>query len=158
MSSRVVIAQSTAASAAAHPEVIAGCYRLDVGPWSRESTLGPPAPTVIVRLDTLSRRPELPEYLAAERVEPAEFVPPGDVRAQWRRPAAWRIVGADSVEIIAWSTGTEAESFHGRRVGSVLRGVMRRTSDAIPVDPVTRRIVWEGWPWAVASAVPVRCP
>jgi hypothetical protein len=86
------------------------------------------------------------------------FARPGDVRLQWQRPAHWRRVSADSVVIVAWSTGTEAEVFYGRWASGSLRGVLRRTSDAIPVDPLTKRVLWDVWPWAKASLVPERCP
>jgi hypothetical protein len=77
---------------------------------------------------------------------------------RWRRPAMWQRVGRDSVVIFAWSTGTEAEAFYGRLAGRSLHGVVRRTSDAIPVDPVTKQIQWDVWPWAAASLVRVPCP
>lgn len=135
-----------------------GCYRLTLGPWSKASALGPARPTAVVRLDTLPRQPGQPDHLLAERVEPTEFVPPGDPREQWRRPARWRRVGADSVEIYMWSTTTENETFYGRRDGTALRGVVRRTNDQIPIDPVTREVQHDWWPWAAASVVPVPCP
>lgn len=135
-----------------------GCYRLTLGPWSTASRLGPATPTAVVRLDTVARRPGAPGDLVAERVEPAGFAPPGDWRLRWQQPAVWRRVGADSVVIIAWSTGTEAEAFYGRWAAGSLQGVMRRTSDAIPVDPKTKQIQWDAWPWARASAIRVPCP
>ena len=137
---------------------IVGCYRISLGPWSLESHLGPAHPTTVVRLDTIPRRPGLPGELVAERVEPTEFALPGDFRAQWKRPAHWRRVGTDSVQIISWSTGTEGEAFYGHWDGATLQGVVRRTSDAVPIDPVTRQIQWNAWPYAAASAVPAPCP
>jgi hypothetical protein len=77
---------------------------------------------------------------------------------RWRRPARWHRVGADSVVIVAWSTGTEAEVFYGRGAGGSLHGVLRRTSDAIPFDPRTNRIQWDMWPWASASLIRIPCP
>jgi hypothetical protein len=77
---------------------------------------------------------------------------------RWRRPARWHRVGADSVVIVAWSTGTEAEVFYGRGAGGSLHGVLRRTSDAIPVDPRTNGIQWDMWPWASASLIRIPCP
>jgi hypothetical protein len=138
--------------------VVVGCYRLSLGPWSSASGLGPARPTTVFRLDTVPRRPGVPGDLVAERIEPAEFALPGDVRARFQQPARWRREGGDSVVIIPWLTGTEAEAFYGRWAGGSLHGVIRRTSDAIPVDPLTRRIQWDAWPWATASAVPVPCP
>jgi hypothetical protein len=91
-------------------------------------------------------------------VEPAEFAPPGDPRLRWRHPAHWRRVGPDSVVVVAWSTGTEAEVFYGRGTDSALHGVMRRVSDAIPLDPVAKQIQWDAWPWATASLTRVSCP
>jgi hypothetical protein len=135
-----------------------GCYRLTLGPWSMAPRIGPDQPTAVVRLDTIARTPPVPGDLVAERIEPAEFAPPGDSRLRWRHPASWRRVGADSVVIVAWSTGTEAEVFYGRWARGSLKGVVRRTSDAIPVDPVTKQIQWNAWPWAAASAIKVACP
>jgi len=135
-----------------------GCYRLTLGSWSRASRLGPAEPTAVVRLDTIARKRGVPGDLVAERIDPAVFGPPGDLRLRWQQPARWRHFGADSVVIVTWSTGTEAEKFFGRRVGRSLKGVVRRTSDAIPVDPLTRKIQWNSWPWADAVAVPVSCP
>jgi hypothetical protein len=139
-------------------KVAAGCYHLTLGPWSKKSRLGPDQPTAIIRLDTIKRTPGARSELAAERIEPAEVALPGDPRLQWQRPASWHRVGRDSVVIVAWSTGTEAEIFYGRWMGDSLHGVVRRTSDAIPVDPLTRRIQWDVWPWATASLVGVPCP
>ncbi len=138
--------------------VVVGCYRLTLGPWSSASGLGPARPTTVFRLDTVPRRLGVPGDLVAERIAPAEFALPGDVRTRFQRPALWRREGGDSVVIIPWLTGTEAEAFYGRSDRGTLRGVVRRTSDAIPVDPLTRRIQWDAWPWAAASAVPVDCP
>jgi hypothetical protein len=138
--------------------LLAGCYRLTLGPWSRASGLGPSKPTAVVRLDTIAPNPGVPGDLVAERIEPAEFAPPGDWRLRWQHPARWRRVGVDSVVIVAWSTGTEAEVFYGRWARGSLHGVVRRTSDAIPVDRQTKQIQWDVWPWANASAVSVPCP
>jgi hypothetical protein len=136
----------------------AGCYHLTLGPWSKKSRLGPDQPTAIIRLDTIRRWPGNRRDLAAERIEPAEFAPPGDPRLQWRRPSSWHRVGADSVVIVAWSTATEAEVFYGRWTGGSLHGVVRRTSDGIPIDRLTKRIQWDVWPWATASLIRVPCP
>ena len=152
-------AACAAQSAKAHQfGVVPGCYRLTLGAWSKGSNLGPSSSTTVVRLDTVARRPGGPGDLVAERVEPAEFALPGDVRAQWQRPARWRRETGDSVAIIMWSTGTEAEAFLGQWKSCKLSGVVRRTNDAIPVDPVTRMIQWDAWPWAFASGVSVPCP
>jgi hypothetical protein len=137
--------------------VIAGCYRFTLGPWSKASRLGPGQPTAVVRLDTIAPRRRIPGDLVAERIEPAEFAPPGDPRLRWQHPAVWRREGADSVEIVAWSTSTEAEVFYGRWAAGSLQGVVRRTSDAVPVDPKTKQIQWDVWPWAAASAVKIPC-
>jgi len=137
--------------------VLPGCYRLTLGPWSRESNLGPSSPTTVVRLDTVARRPGSRGDLVAERIEPTQFALPGDVRAQWKRPAYWRREAGDSVVIVMWSTGTESEAFLGHWRNGKLEGVVRRTSDAIIIDPVTRKIRWDAYPWARASAVSVSC-
>jgi hypothetical protein len=156
-----LLAQSAGAQrpANAPPEIVVpGCFQLTLGRWSRASRLGPQRPTTVVRLDTLARNPSAPGDLVAERIEPAELAPPGDRQSRLPRPARWRRVGADSVVIVAWSTGSEAEVFYGRLVGDSLHGVVRRTSDAVPVDPSTKQIQWDQWPWAAASGVPVKCP
>jgi hypothetical protein len=137
---------------------IAGCYDLAHGAYSHESRLGPHAPTTLVRLDTTvqSRGPR-DQYIAV-RLAPAETLAPGSHDATWKRPAFWRIVRGDSVEIIMWATATEAESFDGRFVDNRLRGVVRLTGDAIPMDPKTHRIDWNAWPWAAAEGTRVACP
>lgn len=144
--------------AALSNDVLAGCHRFTLGPWSKASRLGPAQPTAVVRLDTIAPSQGIPGDLVAERIEPAEFAPPGDWRLRWRHPARWRREGADSVVIVAWSTGTEAEVFYGRWAGGSLQGMLRRTSDAIPVDPQTKQIQWDVWPWAAASSVAIPCP
>ena len=155
----LLAAPCAAQSPAGHPlGPVAGCYRLTLGAWSKDSNLGPSSSTTVVRLDTVARRPGSPGDFVAERIEPATFALPGDVRAKWQRPALWRRETGDSVVIVMWSTGTEAEVFFGRWKSGKLDGVVRRTSDAIPVDPVTRKIQWDAWPWATASAVSVPCP
>lgn len=137
---------------------MAGCYHIKLGPWSTESRLGPDQPTSVIRLDTIPRTPGVAGDLAAERIVPAEFAAAGDPRLKWQRLAYWRREGPDSVVIVAWSTGTEAEIFYGRLVDDSLSGVLRRTSDAIPVDPLTKEIRWNVWPWASAYLKRVSCP
>lgn len=139
-------------------ESAVGCYRLSLGSWSSQANIGPARSTTVIRLDTIALRPGVPGDLVARRVEPAEVVLPGDSRAQWQRPASWRREGKDSVVISLWSTGTESEVFMGHRSGATLQGVVRRISDAIPIDPETKKIRWDAWPFAAASAVPVPCP
>ncbi len=137
---------------------LAGCYHLALGPWSQRSPLGPPSPTEIFRLDTTPINNGSPGARVAARVIPAVLLSPADPRARWLRPAWWRTIGADSIEIVTWSATTEAEVFYGHVAGDELRGVLRRTSDAIPMDPKTRRIQWDAWPWARATARRVACP
>lgn len=137
---------------------LVGCYRLTLGPWSQSSRLGPPSPTEIFRLDSTIAPRALPGWRVAARLAPVDLLPPTDPRAQWLKPAMWRMIGSDSLEIITWSTGMEAESFHGHVARDELRGVLRRTSDAIPMDPKTGRIMWDAWPWAKATARRVACP
>jgi hypothetical protein len=149
------------ARASVHPRAmraIAGCYHLTVGAWSKKSTLGPSTPTTLVKLDTLTRDPALFDQFVAVRLRPAELFVPHAPEALWQRPALWQLRGADSVEIVTWSTGTEAEVYYGRIVGARLRGVLRHTSDAIPGDAATGRILWDVWPWAPTSAERVPCP
>ena len=135
-----------------------GCYRLTLGPWSKNTPLGPPTPTAIFRLDTTSARSGPPGARTAARVAPAELLAPTDPRARWLQPPWWRTVGEDSLDIVTWSTGTESEVFYGHLVGAEFRGVLRHTSDAIPVDPKTRAIQWDVWPWAPATARRIACP
>lgn len=152
-------ARAQVTPAATQPDKgLAGCYRLTLGPWSRITPLGPPSPTEIVRLDTTPAGNGIPGARAAGRVAPAELLPPTDPRARWLRAPWWRMIGADSLEITTWATATEAETFYGHVVGGELRGVLRRTSDAIPVDPKTHGILWDAWPWARATARRVACP
>jgi len=150
---------SGAQSPSAKPDapVLPGCYRLTLGPWSKPSRLGPAQPTAVIRLDTIERRPGISRDLVAERIEPVESAPTGDRRVRRQLPASWRRLGADSVVIVAWSTGYEAEVFYGRWLRGSLQGVLRRSSDAIPVDPATGQIQWNVLPWATASAVLVPC-
>lgn len=135
-----------------------GCYRLTLGPWSKPPRFGPDQPTAVVRLDTIAPTRGLRGELLAERIEPAEFAPPGDWRLRWKHQAYWRRDRADSVTIVAWSIGTAAEVFYGIRAGNSLRGVVRMTTDVLHVDPVTKEIQWNAWPWAAASAIKVACP
>ena len=135
-----------------------GCYRLTLGPWSKPPRFGPDQPTAVVRLDTIAPTRGLRGELLAERIEPAEFAPPGDWRLRWKHQAYWRRDRADSVTIVAWSIGTAAEVFYGIRAGNSLRGVVRMTTDVLHVDPVTQEIQWTAWPWAAASAIKVACP
>jgi hypothetical protein len=137
---------------------LAGCYRLTLGPWSKVTPLGPSSLTEIFRLDTTPVRSGIPGARSAARVAPAELMPPTDPRANWLQPPWWRMIGTDSLEIFTWSTGTESETFYGHVAGTELRGVLRNTSDAIPMDPKTRRIQWDVWPWARATARRLACP
>jgi len=137
---------------------LVGCYRLTLGPWSERTSLGPPSQTQIIRLDSIMAPRAVPGARAAARVLPVDILPPTDPRAKWLQPTWWRLLGSDSLEVITWSTGTEGESFHGHVAGTELRGVVRRTSDAIPTDPKTGRIMWDVWPWAKATARRVACP
>jgi hypothetical protein len=68
-------AQSTTGAPSAVVPV--GCYRLTLGPWSKESNLGPAQSTTIVRLDTMIATPGEPGDRVADRVEPAQFAPAG---------------------------------------------------------------------------------
>jgi acetyl esterase/lipase len=135
-----------------------GCYRLSLGPWSSPSDLRPPAPTEVFRLDSTTVRSATPGARTAARLLPAELMPPTDPRTQWLQPASWRLVGSDSLEVVTWSTATEAETFYGHTAGTGLRGVLRRTTDLIPMNRQTRQIMWDVWPWAQASARRVSCP
>jgi len=161
---RGAAAQSTKPAAAAsfadtlRGRDLLGCYRLVLGPWSEKSRLGPPTPTEVFRLDSSTVRNGIPGERAAARLSPADLLPPSDPRSRWLRPASWRVIGPDSLEVYTWSTGMEAEVFYGRAVGAELRGVLRRTSDAIPMNPQTGRIMWDAWPWAQATARRVTCP
>lgn len=136
----------------------AGCYRLILGPWSKVTPLGPHSPTEIVRLDTTSIDNGIDGSRAAARVAPADLARPTVPRSNWLRPPFWRLIGSDSLVIVTWSTGTEAEVFYGHTVGTELRGMLRLTSDARPMDPKTGRIMWDVWPWARATARRAACP
>jgi acetyl esterase/lipase len=137
---------------------LVGCYRLTLGPWSKITPLGPPSPTEIFRLDSTSVRNGVPNARSAARLVPADLLPPTDPRARWMQPPWWRTIGADSIEITTWSATMESEEFYGHVAGAELSGVLRRTSDAVPMDPKTRGILWDAWPWARAIARRVACP
>jgi hypothetical protein len=137
---------------------LVGCYRLTLGPWSKVTPLGPPTPTEMFRLDMTSIGNGVPGARAAARLAPADLLPPTDVRARSLRPPYWRLIGSDSLVIVTWSTGMEAELFYGHTLGDELRGVLRLTSDAHPMDPKTGRIMWDAWPHATATARRVACP
>jgi hypothetical protein len=143
--------------AAGSPDLL-GCYRLTLGPWSSGTGLGPPPPTEVFRLDSATVRGGPHGARATVRLLPAIVMPPTDPRASWLRPPWWRMIGADSLEIITWTTATEGEVFYGHIAGAQLRGVLRRTSDAMQRDPKTKRIIWGAWPWARATARRVSCP
>lgn len=142
---------------AARVRALAGCYRVTHGTYSTESHLGPATPTTLFRLDTLAPRHGLPENRVAERLAPAESLSTTDPRSHWRHAPSWRLVGADSVEVMMWGIGTEGEAFYGHAVGDTLPGVVRLTSDAVPVERGTHRVLWNTWPWARAVAVRVPC-
>jgi hypothetical protein len=137
---------------------LAGCYRLTLGPWSKRTSLGPPSPTEVFRLDSTLVNNGIPGAHAAARVAPDDRLPPTDPRARWLQPPWWRTIGADSIQVFPWSTGTESEAFYGHVTGDEHRGVLRNTSDAIPMDPKTRGVLWDAWPWATATARRVSCP
>lgn len=143
---------------AARVRALAGCYHLTHGAYSTTSGMGPATPTTLFRLDTLAPRHGLPGDLVAERLAPVESLPASDPRSHWLQAPSWRLVGADSLEIVAWATAMEAEVFYGHAIGDTLRGVVRLTSDAVPVEQGTHRILWNAWPWARASAIRVDCP
>ncbi|MEP6834891.1 MAG: hypothetical protein ABJB74_16000 [Gemmatimonas sp.] len=138
-------------------EPVVGCYRFSQGTWSSEAKLGPARATTVVRLDTVARPGET-GALTAERVEPGEVLFPSDPRVPWQKPARWWRVGNDSIVISWWSTGTEAETFMGHRAGATLQGMVRRTNDQIFIDPETKKVRWDGRPFATASAIRVPCP
>jgi hypothetical protein len=154
-----------APEAAAAPDMtvvraLAGCYALEIGAWSRAPTAGPASATTLVRLDTLPDRAGEPRgVFTAARLAPAEPEPAAGRAAAGRLfPAHWRLLPPDSVEMTPWGNGFEAEVFFGRVVGAELVGVVRRTSDALPVDPTTKRIVWDAYPTAPAKGRRVPCP
>jgi hypothetical protein len=152
------LTSARAQSPTATPADVAGCYRVTSGAWSQRPVIGPPAPTVLFRLDTLPSVGGMPGDMVAERLDPAEFVAAGDRRLARRQPVRWRARGADSVEVFLWSIETELELFAGRRDGASLRGVVRRVTNEIPIEEGTRRIRWEVFPWAESVAERVTCP
>ena len=132
------------------------CRMLSVFAWymveSQESR--PARATTVIRLDTVALPRGAPGDLSAVRIEPADVFDPSDARARRLGPARWRREGTDSVVIVSWSTNTEAEAFMGHRVGATLEGVVRRTNDAIPMDPETKTIRWDAWPFAARRRRP----
>ena len=135
---------------AADARTFAGCYAVARGAWTKPVLRGPPFAPLMVRLDTLAPEEGWRGHWLAARVSWPAPGPGG-------RPPMWRPVGADSVEIMTWGISWEADVLYLRRDGELLRGVLRRTSDAIPVDS-QRRILWDVWPRAPATVRRVACP
>ena len=126
------------------PAEFAGCYELTSGYWSQPIRSGPPAPPSAIRLDTIPRGTARSGHRFIARV-------PDPTRS-----ARWTPMGSDSLEVVTWLDRLEGEVLYLRREGDMLRGVARRTTDAIPVDS-TGRVLWEVWPAAVIEARRVRC-
>ena len=57
---------------------------------------------------------------------------------------------------MTWATGFEAEILYMKPEGDGLLGVIRRTTDARPVDSLGR-MRWDVWPFATVRAERVAC-
>ena len=126
-------AQQPGASSAASPsgiQQVAGCYRLtvtDAVSWLSSSRVPE------------SRRP--PAQFALDHVQPRErgstrfAVRPVWLSGRDGMPAAWELVGSDSVSVI-WSTGWAGVMLRLQVVGDSLRGTARPFDDTYAVgDP-----------------------
>jgi hypothetical protein len=139
-------AQRSRTPSPADPAVVArlaGCYALTVNPWIKPIRSGPAVAPSTIRLDTLFRAPGQRGYRYVAQI-------PGGAGASWTP------VGADSLEVITWLAQFEAEVLFLRSDGDSLRGMARRTTDAIPVD-ANRQIRWDVWPAAPVVARPTSC-
>ena len=122
---------------------LAGCYALTVGPWTKPIRSGPAVPPSTMRLDTLFRAPGQRGYRYVAQISGGTG-------------ATWTPVGADSLEVITWLAQFEAEVLFLRSDGDTLRGMARRSTDAIPVD-ANGQIRWDVWPAAPVVARSTRC-
>lgn len=137
---------------------LAGCYRFThETPTTLTRSTGAGA-SYELRLDTIRRFPGAREdYRVAITLDQDAHWPRG-VRGQRRAGLWWLATGPDSVQVSVRATGTESVMFYGRATGPTLRGMVRLTTDAIPVDGKTGRVLWEEYPSAVASAERIPCP
>jgi hypothetical protein len=73
-------------------------------------------------------------------------------------PPAWSPVGEDSLQVLAWADGHSSITlFLRRRPDRTLQGTARYFTDGVIVDPVTGRRLWEQYPTASATLVPLPC-
>ena len=132
---------------------LAGCYRLTVGPWSNPEANGGqmPMPTRL-HLDTTQTVRPYPGFALVATT------PGFDVRRMSGSLPAWSPIGADSLQVLAWSTGTSSVTlFLRRRTAGMLQGTARYFTDAIALDPVTKRWLWEQYPTAPAQLESIPC-
>jgi hypothetical protein len=131
---------------------LAGCYDVIAGEWSGAIGRGPKSAPVMLRLDTTVADTSGRIRFAAQVTRPPADPPP----PQSRFPISWWPVARDSIMVVTWSNGYEAEVLFLRPEKDGFRGVARRTTDAIPVDEkgITR---WDLWPWAALTATRIPC-
>ena len=125
---------------------LAGCYRLSVGAWSNPAANGGnmPMPTR-VHLDTTRTARPFPRFRLVATT------PGFEIQRKPSSTPAWSPIGADSLQVLAWSTGTSSVTlFLRRRAAGMLQGTARYFTDAIALDPVTKRWLWEQYPTAPA--------
>ena len=130
---------ATAQGASGAPERIAGCYAVELGPWSGSFPSGSPAshqPPPNIRLDTARFTGRFSAGAAYLQLEPPIAIP-GRQRMSLGR---WRVAG-DSVFLL-WSDGFSGVSLSlGLRADS-LRGVAYPLYDVIgPVQPTASVLI-----------------
>ena len=132
---------------------LVGCYRLTVGPWSNPEANGGEMPMPArIHLDTTRTTRPFPGFALVATT------PGFEVRRNSGATPAWSPIGADSLQVIAWSTGTSSVTlFLRRRTAGLLQGTARYFTDAIALDPVTRRWLWEQYPTALAQLESAPC-
>src|SRR5215217_8773454 len=102
----------------ARARALAGCWSIALGAWSQPPRTGPAEPTTRFRLDTIPPSPPRSGVLVAERLAPEDSAA---VKAnRWRRSPYWRMIGRDSVQVVAWSTSFEAEVLYAHVAGDSL--------------------------------------
>ena len=130
---------------------LAGCYGLELGPWSHLQAHGEEVP-VPARVD-LTLEPHTRIYIGFGLVART----PGFARQLEQYPAAWSPVGTDSLQARVWANGKSSVTlFMRRQPDDTLRGVARYFTDGLVVDS-TGRWMWERYPVATVSFRPADC-
>jgi hypothetical protein len=129
-----------------------GCYQLTVGPWSDSAANGGNIPMPArVHLDTTRTARPFPGFAFVATT------PGFELRRNSGRSPVWSPIGADSLQVLVWSTGTSSVTLFVRRGPKMLQGTARYFTDGIVLDPVTKRWLWEQYPSAPVQLTSLPC-